>query len=225
MKICINPGHTLKGIGSGAVGIKNESEENRKVAGEVMRLLKELGHQVIEARVDSASTNEEYLRKCVKIANNAKVELFTSIHFNSFNKSASGVEALVYRESNDASKFGSRICEKISGLGFKNRGVKGRTDLYVLKNTTMSAVLVECCFIDNEGDMAKYDYKTIGKAIAEGITGENLWASGGSDGSNNGINGKLYRVCVGSYRDKNNAHMKLKELEEDGYKDVFIYTK
>lgn len=212
MKICINPGHTLRGTGSGAVGIKNESEENRKVASEVIRLLKNMGHQVVESRVDSASSNEEYLRKCVKVANDSKVDLFISIHFNSYNKSASGVETLVYRANSDAYNVGRRICDRISALGFKNRSVKIRPDLYVIKNTTMSAVLVECCFIDSASDMGRYDYKTMARAIVEGVASRS-----DEDGKD-----RLYRVCVGSYREKDNANRCLEEARNKGYKDVFI---
>ncbi|WP_158540674.1 N-acetylmuramoyl-L-alanine amidase [Romboutsia weinsteinii] len=216
MKICINPGHTLRGVGSGAVGIKNESEENRKVASEIIRLLKESGYEVIESRVDSANSNEEYLNKCVKIANGAKADLFVSIHFNSYNKSASGVEALVYEKNNEASKLAGRICESISELGFKNRGVKIRPELYVIRKTTMSAILIECCFIDSSSDMNMYEYRSMARAIVKGITGKSLEAD-------NVSNEKLYRVCVGSYKEKDNANKRLEDVKNKGYKDSFIY--
>lgn len=64
MNICINVGHTIAGFGSGTIGIKNESIENRKVATEVIKLLRNLGHTVTESRVDSAKSNNEYLNRC-----------------------------------------------------------------------------------------------------------------------------------------------------------------
>ena len=43
--------------------------------------------------------------------------------------------------------------------------------LYVVKNTNSPAILVECGFIDNDGDMALYNTEAIAKAIFTGITG------------------------------------------------------
>lgn len=209
MKICINPGHTLNGEGSGAIGIKNESEENRKVASEVIRLFSNNGYTVIESRVDKASSNKEYLSKCFDIANKSKADLFISIHFNAFDGNAYGVEALIYDDKSGSKEIANKICEKVASLGFRNRGVKKRPELYVLKHTNMKAVLVECCFVDNKGDMNRYDYKTMAKAIVDGIVG-------------NVDEERLYRVCIGSYKNKSNADNAVIEAKKNGYKESFI---
>ena len=44
----INDGHTKSGVGSGAVGIINESVETRKVGQIVRQLLAENGHKYID---------------------------------------------------------------------------------------------------------------------------------------------------------------------------------
>lgn len=44
MKIGINDGHTLRGAGTGAVGIIKEGEHTRLVGEELRRLLKEKGN-------------------------------------------------------------------------------------------------------------------------------------------------------------------------------------
>jgi N-acetylmuramoyl-L-alanine amidase len=216
MKICVNPGHTLSGSGSGSVGIKNESVENRKVAKEVIRLLKEQGHDVIESIVDKANSQVEYLKKCTDVANKSNCDLFVSIHFNAFDGRANGTEVLIYNNSSKCKIEANRICENISKLGFKNRGVKERKDLYMLRHTKMPALLVECCFIDSENDMKIYNVGDMARAIVEGIINKNIEKSHDKD--------KFYRVCVGSFRDKDNAAKVLEEAKDKGYKDAFIIS-
>ena len=65
-------------------------------------------------------------------------------------------------------------CKAISELGFKNRGIKDGSKLYVVHHSDAKAMLVEVCFVDTE-DANKY--KKIGatefaKAIFNGITGQ-----------------------------------------------------
>ena len=59
--------------------------------------------------------------------------------------------------------------KEIEALGFKNRGVKIRTDLYVLHRTNSPAMLIECCFVDDKDDVELYDYKKMAAAIVAGI--------------------------------------------------------
>ena len=60
----------------------------------------------------------------------------------------------------------------IKKLGFKDRGVKERKDLYVLHRTISPAMLIECCFVDDKDDVELYDYKKMAAAIVKGILGE-----------------------------------------------------
>lgn len=59
----------------------------------------------------------------------------------------------------------------VSSLGTVNRGVKERTNLGVLKNTKMPAVLIETAFIDNfsDGILLKTKQDEFAKAIFDGI--------------------------------------------------------
>ena len=59
-----------------------------------------------------------------------------------------------------------------STLGFKNQGVKDGPNLYVVKNTTMEAVMVELFFLDNITNQTLYTnlgYKKITQAIVNAI--------------------------------------------------------
>lgn len=180
MRFSIHAGHNPDGKKAcGAVGLIKESTENRKVKDEVMRLLKLKGHTVYDCTVDNGTSVSDIVEKQVEKMNSyAGIDLHISIHFNSGandkegNKKSTGTEVLVYNTSGTKYNTAKRICKKIEELGYKNRGVKTRTNLGVLKNSKGQALLVECCFVDDKDDVTLYNYKTMAKAIAEGILNE-----------------------------------------------------
>lgn len=170
MKIAINAGHTISGKGTGAVGYLVESNETRRVVKELIPILKARGVEVIDATVDKAASNTEYLKKAVQIANDAKADLFISIHFNA--GGGTGCECFTWR--GNKLKQAQGICDQLNALGFRDRGVKDGSAFYVIKNTKMPAVLVETCFADNYADYTLYSKlgaKRVAAAIADGITG------------------------------------------------------
>lgn len=162
MKIVINAGHTKLGKGTGALGLLNESVETRKIACELMNLLADTKHEIIPAIFDK-STN--YLKETVELANNKNADLFISIHLNA--GGGTGVECFTWKGQKLTKAV--NICKNISALGFKNRSVKDGSHLYVIKNTKCKAILIECCFVDNQNDKNKYNAKEIAKAIFNAI--------------------------------------------------------
>ena len=167
MKIGVNDGHTLRGAGTGAVGIIKEGEHTRLVGEEVRRLLKERGIAVFNCTVDYAETTNESLSLVVQQANREDLDWFISIHFNA--GGGKGVEVYTYegRQYQDAID----VCNNIAALGFNNRGVKAGTGLYVIRKTIAKSMLIEVCFVDTE-DANKYlevGYKAIAKAIVDAL--------------------------------------------------------
>lgn len=162
MKIVINAGHTKLGKGTGASKLLNESKETRKIAYELMKLLADTKHEVVPAVFDKSENN---LKEAVDISNNEKADLFISIHLNA--GGGEGVECFTWKGQKKPQAV--KICENIAKLGFKNRGVKNGSHLYVIKNTKATAILVECCFVDNTKDQKKYDASKIAKAIYNAI--------------------------------------------------------
>lgn len=168
MKIAVNAGHTKSGAGSGAIGCINESNEARKVVAALIPLLKKKGHTVVNATVDTAATQSAYLQKVVSIANQSKADLFVSIHFNA--GGGTGCESYTYKKQKV--KQAENINAQLQKLGFRNRGIKDGTSFYVVHETTMKAVLVEVCFVDNCKDVQLYKKvgaSKIAQAIADGI--------------------------------------------------------
>lgn len=165
MKIGINAGHTKLGKGTGASKYLNESIENRKIAYELMKQLADTKHEVVPIVFDKSENN---LKEAVEHANKQKCDLFISIHLNA--GGGTGSEVYTYK----GAKLGqaTKILSELNKLGFKNRGIKNGTHLYVVKNTTMTALLVEVCFVDNSSDTALYKkvgIEKIAAAIKKGV--------------------------------------------------------
>ncbi|MBD2609513.1 N-acetylmuramoyl-L-alanine amidase [Scytonema hofmannii FACHB-248] len=171
MKIGIDCGHNCP-PDTGAVGIKSEDQLTLAVGKVVIAGLRALGHEVVSCNPTSASTVSHSLRQRCAIANNAAVDVYASIHFNAFNRQAHGCE--VFTGSNQGRKLAQSVLSKICSLGFYDRGVKDGGHLYVLKNTNMMAILIECCFLDSPTDMDLFNVGDMAKAIVEGLTGQSV---------------------------------------------------
>ena len=178
MKINVHAGHNPDGkVACGAIGLIKESTEARKVAKEVIRILREKGHTVYNCTVDNGASQSDVLKKIVTKCNLHKVDLDVSIHFNAGasdkkgNGKTTGTEVLIYSENSKAKPYANRTAKAIAKLGFKNRGVKIRDNLYFLHRTNSPAMLIECCFVDDKDDVKLYDYKKMAEAIVKGILG------------------------------------------------------
>lgn len=168
MTVGINCGHTVAGPGSGAVGIISESEHTRLVGRALMGLLRAAGVNVIDCTIDKANTQQEYLSAAVALANKQDLGWFISIHFNaSASHAGHGTEVYTYegRQYQDALD----VCSNLAALGFKNRGVKEGSGMYVIRKTKARAMLIECCFCDNQADVDTYKAAGGADAVAKAI--------------------------------------------------------
>ncbi len=169
MKFGIDMGHNCP-PDSGAKGIKFEDNLTVEVSTKVIAKLKSLGHEAISCKPDRAGSVSQSLGRRCNIANRNKVDIFVSIHFNAFNGQANGTE--VFAQSDAGRKIAQPVLNEILKLGFFNRGVKNGSHLYVIRNTNMPGILIECCFIDSAKDMQLYDGEAMASAIVTGLTGK-----------------------------------------------------
>jgi N-acetylmuramoyl-L-alanine amidase len=168
MRLNIHAGHGPDGkIGCGAVGLIKESTEARKVTKLVIKYLTQSGHTVYDCTVNDGTSQSNILSKIVKKCNSHDVDLDISIHFNA--GGGNGTEVLVYSENSKSYTYAEKIVNSIAKLGYKNRGVKVRKDLYVLANTKAPALLVECCFTDSKIDYKIYDADKLARAIVTAL--------------------------------------------------------
>lgn len=178
-KVVLDAGHGGSDSGAPSHG-RYEKDYTLKTTLATSEYLRNKGVNVVLTRSDDTYLS---LSTRAEISNRVKPDLFTSIHYNSFNGSANGTEVYYnVRDKNGgitktaASNILNRIVKK---FGFFNRGIKVKTNssgtdyLAVLRQNKYPALLVECAFIDNEKDMQKLNsdakIKDLGAAIGEGI--------------------------------------------------------
>lgn len=217
-KLVIDLGHG--GNDSGAIGQAGTYESNI-----VLAIGKELNENLkgldLDIKFTRLSDKFVPLKERARIANEFGADYFLSIHINSASDtSVRGVE--VWEYSNGIEKldtFSSGLCEDISKLfNIRNRGIKLSKELSILKHTKMPAALVEVDFISNiEGEKA-LKYSNNIKAIDLAIR-NNLIRLFELEVATNDI---LYKVCIGTYRDKNNALNQVKLAKEKGFIDAYI---
>lgn len=239
MRINLHAGHNPDGkVACGAAGFIQESTEARKVKNEVISQLRQLGHTVYDCTCDNGTSQADVLTKIVKACNAHDVDLDVSIHFNAGagdaagNGKTTGVEAYVYSGTSQAKPYATAVCDAVAKLGFRDRGVKTSTSLYVLKHTTAPAMLIECCFVDDRDDVQLYDYQSMASAIVYGITGQAVHqeevpevdqeaAAIGAE-TVTGDGKEIYRVQVGAYGVRGNADNMLANLKAAGFDAVIV---
>lgn len=155
----------------GAKGLLDETTEDRKVTARVISALRAAGHTVYDCTDDSGRTQGQNLANIVAKCNAHPVDLNISNHLNA--GGGTGVEVWCYNEK--TKDIAASICASVSSaLGIPNRGVKYSKNLYVLRKTAGSAILVECCFVDNQNDASHWNADKCGDAIASAIAGKTV---------------------------------------------------
>ncbi|MEP0885604.1 N-acetylmuramoyl-L-alanine amidase [Trichocoleus sp. ST-U3] len=170
MKFGIDIGHNCP-PDTGAVSIKKEDALTKAVGIKLMEKLSAAGHSVINCTPNTAATVGESLRKRVDKANANMTDIFVSIHFNAAFRTDKPMGTEIYAISNASQAIAKPVLAEIVRLGFKNRGIKN-TPFFVIKNTSMPAILVECCFCDSQADMDLFNAERMAEAIKVGLIGQ-----------------------------------------------------
>ena len=168
MKIAVDLGHGV-GQDRGAVGIITEESVINSVGTLVIQGLRNLGHQVLEVRPSGQGMSvSQSLSYRTTSSNNFGAELYVSIHANA--GGGVGTEIFTYQASKMSQAV--NVLNNIVNLGFRNRGIKDGSNLYVIRNTIAPAMLIEICFVDTQSDVDLYNkvgYTAIANAIIKGI--------------------------------------------------------
>jgi N-acetylmuramoyl-L-alanine amidase len=163
-------GHDRGGIPGQKIA---EKDMTLDVAQRLRNVLAASGYRVIMTRDSDVFVP---LPTRVAIANSYRNALFICIHFNATQRAgAEGIETYFY--SRDSLPLASAIHHYVvGGAPSGSRGVR-RRGYYVLRKTTIPAVLVECGFLTNPTEAAyaqsaSYRQK-LAQEIAAGIQGRN----------------------------------------------------
>ncbi|MGL5316032.1 MAG: N-acetylmuramoyl-L-alanine amidase family protein [Peptostreptococcaceae bacterium] len=204
----------------GAIGPNGTYESNVVLAigKELNELLKGCNLEIKFTRLENKYLS---LTERANIANAFKADYFLSIHINSASdKTVRGVEVWQYSNSNEKlNKFSNGLCTDVSKiLNIRNRGLKLSKELSVLRNTTMPAALIEVDFISNAQAEKDLKVNTNVRAIAVAIK-NNLVKLFDLEMATDDT---WYKVCIGAYRDKNNALNQVKLAKDKGFKDAYV---
>ena len=161
MKIFTNPGHGGEDAGACGNGLI-ERDVTLFIAQRVETYLQAVGYDTMLFQYDG-------LQAICDAANNWHADSFVSIHCNA--GGGFGTETFYFSERGKllANSIQNQI---LSSVATFNRGVKFDDEFFVLANTNMPAVLVECAFIDNPNDakLLREREDDFARAIARGIT-------------------------------------------------------
>lgn len=160
IKIYIDQGHNPQNPNAGAEGNGlREQDITYRVGKALGDLLRANGNfEVLESRptptTSLGTSNATSLQARVQQANSWGADYFISLHTNASSiANASGTEAYVYAIDTPAYRLAQDIVTSLTeATGLRDRGVFARPGLYVLRRTTMPAVLLEMGFITNPGD-------------------------------------------------------------------------
>lgn len=227
-KVFIAVGHG--GVDSGAVanGFK-EKDVNLVIA---LACRDELVRHGVS--VGMSRTKDENDKTTVAECNAYKPDVAVDIHNNA--GGGDGAECFYHYKGGASKDLAENILDRIKAIGQNSRGAKTKRnalgkDYYAfIRNTSAPAVIVECAFLDNKTDVQIIDtvaeQKNMGVAIAKGIlkTLGILWkpvqveTAPKTDSDSN----TLYRVQVGSYRERANAEKMVAKLKELGVTAVIV---
>ena len=160
IRFYIDQGHNPENPNAGAEGNGlREQDITYRVGKALGDLLRADGRfEVRESRptptTSLGTSNTTSLQARVRDANAWGADYFLSIHTNSAESpAATGSEAFSYAFGTAGYRLGSDILTGMTNAtGLRNRGMKVRPSLYVLRRTAMPAVLLELGFITNPRD-------------------------------------------------------------------------
>lgn len=225
MKFMLDAGHFLTTPGKRTPdGSMKEYEFNSKVAYYVKELLE--GYENVTVYFAHDNKTDVPLDDRVNKANKLKVDCYVSIHANAYGNGwndAEGIETYVYTtKPKEALELAAHVQNQlIRETGRKNRGVK-TANFQVLRETHMTAILIECGFMTNkeEARLLKSDAyrKKCAEAIVKGLVEQYKLKAKPKPKKPTG----LYKVQVGAFGDKTNAERLADELSKKGYATYIV---
>ncbi|GAB4434683.1 MAG: N-acetylmuramoyl-L-alanine amidase [Cyanobacteria bacterium J069] len=169
--VVLDPGHGGGDPGAIGIGGLREKDVVFPITTQVARLLEQQGVQVVMTRTDDREID---LEPRVQIAERARANLFVSIHANAISLDRPDVNGI---ETYYASEAGARLGRVIHDSMVRNTGLNDRglrsARFYVIRNTSMPAVLLETGFVTGSQDAAflrsAQGQQQMAFAIAQGI--------------------------------------------------------
>lgn len=206
----------------------NETREwwlNDRICDHVEALLKEYdGYELL--RLDDSDDGKENIELAVRVnkANTWDADFYLSVHHNAagFLFNGGGIVAYSYPKAGEETvAWRDALYDALiahTGLKGNRAAPKTSANLYVLRKTTMPAVLLELGFMDSRTDVPVILTDEYAQACARAIA-EVLAARGGLTLKKPRT---VYKVQVGAFSKLENAEKLVAELKEKGYNPFII---
>ena len=242
-KIALNAGHGLHTAGKRCLKAldPNETREwklNARICEKIEAKLKAYtGYELIRLD-DTTGITDVALKTRTNKANEWGADFYLALHHNAVDPKAytnvngikclngGGIVAIVYTK---ASKKSGEWQKALYDSLIKHTGLKGnrstplaKMDLHEVRESNMPAVLLELGFMDSAQDVPVILTEEYADKCATAIV-EVLAEKGGlKKVTATPTTGKLYRVQVGAYRNRENAEKLQQELKKAGYNSFIV---
>ncbi len=150
---------------------------NLKIAKKVIKLLEKEGIKIVTTREDDnvPTSKKEDLEERIELINKTNPKLTLCIHQNSFpDASVKGAQVFYYTPSEEGKEAAVIVQEELRTVDPENqREIKANDTYYMLKNTKVPTIIVECGFLTNPEEaekLANDEYQDkLAKAVCDGI--------------------------------------------------------
>lgn len=172
--IWIDAGHGAFDPGKVAGKIE-EKDINLAIALKLQNYLEMGGATVLMTRMDDealSSTKQGDMYQRQVMANASEANIFVSIHQNSFPQaSVHGAQVFYFNTSDNSRKLAEHIQRQLKEFVGTNPRLQAKPNknYYVLRQTVMPAVIVECGFLTNQNDRYRLTQENYQERIAWGI--------------------------------------------------------
>ena len=177
MQVILDAGHG--GIDVGKTGVNGEKEKdiNLEISKKIKKILSDSNVTVKMTREGDerlADSQREDLKARTDIMNGGAL-LAVSIHQNSYRDPAvSGAQVFYYTDSEEGRTAAGMIQAELNALAPDNeKEIRANDSYYILKNTRIPTVIVECGFLSSYTEAEKLaddEYQNrIAEAVSEGI--------------------------------------------------------
>lgn len=236
-KITLSPGHGINTPGKRTPDGMHEWEFNSAVVSKMIELFAHYKDVAVKRLDDPTGKVDIPLDKRVRTSNDWGANYHLDVHANAAGNggwydAAHGIETFSYKMSGKSFEIAKNLQKAlVQATGLSDRGVQNGDWLYMVKNTKSPANLVECGFMTNhdEAKLLKSDaYRekvanALVLAIADQFDLKKEALKPAPKPTAPKADGKLYKVQVGAFSNKDNAEKLLKDLANKGHKGFITH--
>ncbi|WP_174728723.1 N-acetylmuramoyl-L-alanine amidase [Mesobacillus harenae] len=227
MRIMLDAGHGYTTPGKRTPDGMSEYEFNRAVAQYTKGLLEDYQHVLVYFCHEDE--RDVPLQERTDKANRLKVDGYVSIHANAYGtgwNNAGGIETYIYKtRPKEAAELAHEIQHRMtSRTGLRDRGVK-TADFHVLRETSMTAVLVECGFMTNQKEAGLLRADAFRRMCAEAIATAISYTYKLKKSAPSPADQQLFKVQAGAFKDKSKAEEVAARLKKAGYEAMVLQIK